>query len=172
MLFYYDEHGIWRLSFLVLTGETCRRILFCTNAWNAIQSAPVTCFTIFFVSIRTMHVKCRREYYHFMSFADWQRNEARQREWVERIRVLVQLYPKATAIPDPDDNLPLEILARSTVVTYSHVGPVFESNPTALARFDLPETFYPYVLSQLARRKCVNGIFQVLKDTPTLAAIR
>jgi hypothetical protein len=96
--------------------------------------------------------------------------QSEEQKWVERIRVLVQLYPKATAIPDPDDNLPLEILAGPTV-TYRHVGPIFERNVCALARFDLPETLYPYVLSQLVRRKCVNGIFQVLKDTPTLASI-
>lgn len=94
-----------------------------------------------------------------------------ERHWAERIRKLVQLYPKAASISDPDGNLPLEILVRPTV-TYEHAGPVLETYPSALARFDLPETLYPYALAQLARRQCLNGIFQIIKDTPTLAAIR
>jgi len=93
------------------------------------------------------------------------------RHWAERIRKIVQLYPKAASIPDPDGNFPLQIIVRPTV-TYEHAGPVLEACPNALARLDLPETLYPYALSQLVRSESVNAIYQIIRETPTLATIR
>jgi hypothetical protein len=94
-----------------------------------------------------------------------------EQHWVERIRKLVRLYPKAASIPDPDGLLPLELLI-SPNITFEHASPVVEAFPSAVSRFDLPETWYPYVLSKLARQDSSNSIFQIIRDTPTLAAIR
>jgi hypothetical protein len=94
-----------------------------------------------------------------------------QEHWAERIRKLVQLYPKGAGIPDVEEILPLEHLVRPTV-TFGHVRPVLEAFPSALARLNLPETLYPYVLSKLTMQRSSTAIFQIIRETPTLAAIR
>lgn len=93
-----------------------------------------------------------------------------QQHWVERIRMLVRLYPKAASIPDPEGHLPLEILASPPVI-FDHVVPVLNAHPSALARLDLPETWYPYVLAKLGTNGSSSTIFEILRTTPTLAAI-
>lgn len=90
-----------------------------------------------------------------------------ERHWVERIQMLVHLYPKGASIPDQDGNLPLELLARATV-TFDHVAPILEASTSSLARLDLPDSLYPNILSQLARRESWSTIYQILRDTPTL----
>ena len=94
-----------------------------------------------------------------------------QDHWAERIRKVVQLYPKGASIPDVEGVLPLELLL-SPAVTFEHVVPVLEAFPSALARLDrLPETLYPYILSKLVMRQSLSVIFQIIRETPTLAAI-
>jgi hypothetical protein len=91
-----------------------------------------------------------------------------ERHWVERIQILVRLYPKGASIPDQDGNLPLELLTRPTV-TFDHVAPVLEASTNSLALLDLPESFYPYILFQLTRIESFTTVYQILRDAPTLA---
>ena len=65
-----------------------------------------------------------------------------ERHWVERIHKLVQLYPKAATIPDPEGNFPLQILVQPSV-THEHARPILEACPSTLAQLDVPETLYP-----------------------------
>ena len=89
------------------------------------------------------------------------------RHWVERIQMLIRLYPKGAGIPDQDGNSPLELLAWAHA-TFDHVAPILEASTSSLSRLDLPESLYPNVLSQLVRRESWNTIYQILRGTPTL----
>lgn len=89
--------------------------------------------------------------------------------WLKRIELLVRLYPKGASVPDCDGRLPLELLFSSGgPVSWAQARTLISAYPIAITRLELPESFYPRLLSRLMDSGSADAAYQILLETPTL----
>jgi hypothetical protein len=87
------------------------------------------------------------------------------KEWKNRLKMLVNCYPKGASIVNDEGKLPLELLRQ---VSWGHMSPLIRCCPLALSRLHIHDALYANVLAKLGQTGVSNTVLTILKETPSL----